>query len=81
MWRWGQCEGLHSCCENKRAHVCREPQIWNPKGDLLGKIYLADSSANMIFAEPGTLVVLSDSNLFFVEFAAEGQDLHGRGLF
>ncbi|KAJ6461514.1 D-lactonohydrolase-like protein [Mycena vitilis] len=54
--------------------------IWNPSGDLLGKIYLGDSSANMIFAEPGTLVVLSDSNLFFVQFAAEGQDLHGRGM-
>jgi gluconolactonase len=55
-------------------------QVWNPTGTLLGKIFLGDSSSNMIFAEAGELVVLSDSNLFFAKIKAEGQDLHGRGL-
>ncbi|KAF7325479.1 D-lactonohydrolase-like protein [Mycena kentingensis (nom. inval.)] len=54
--------------------------VFNPLGDLLGKIYLGDSSANMIFTQPGKLIVLSDSNLFFAEIAAEGQDLHGLGM-
>ncbi|KAJ7879388.1 D-lactonohydrolase-like protein [Mycena leptocephala] len=54
--------------------------VWNPTGTLLGKIFLGDSSSNMIFAEAGELVVLSDSNLFFAKIKAEGQDLHGRGL-
>ncbi|KAJ6585925.1 D-lactonohydrolase-like protein [Mycena capillaripes] len=54
--------------------------VWNPTGTLLGKIFLGDSSSNMIFAEAGELIVLSDSNLFFAKIKAEGQDLHGRGL-
>ncbi|KAJ6602132.1 hypothetical protein B0H10DRAFT_2178941 [Mycena sp. CBHHK59/15] len=82
-------DGVNVCCfflvlpilSTSHLLVLTTPrQVWNPTGTLLGKIFLGDSSSNMIFAEAGELVVLSDSNLFFAKIKAEGQDLHGRGL-
>lgn len=52
-------------------------EIWDPTGMLIGKIFLGTLSANMIFTGKGTMVICAETELFFVEFDAEGQDLAG----
>lgn len=44
--------------------------MFNPHGVLLGKIFTGMISANNAFAGPGKMVVLSETKVFFVEFAA-----------
>jgi len=50
-------------------------QVWDPSGTLIGKIFLGTTSANMIFTGNGTMIVLAETKLFFINFNAEGQDL------
>ncbi|KIJ40165.1 hypothetical protein M422DRAFT_256997 [Sphaerobolus stellatus SS14] len=45
-------------------------QIYDSTGVLLGKIFTGTPSSNHIFAGAGRLVVLADSKIFLVEFAA-----------
>ncbi|KAK0455408.1 calcium-dependent phosphotriesterase [Desarmillaria tabescens] len=49
--------------------------VWNNKGTLIGKIYLGTGSANLVFAGPGRLLVLSDTKISLVRIAAEGMSL------
>ncbi|KAK7031493.1 SGL domain-containing protein [Favolaschia claudopus] len=50
-------------------------EVFDPKGTLLGKIFLGVSSANMIFVGPKRLVLMADTKIFLAEIAAEGMDL------
>jgi gluconolactonase len=43
-------------------------QIWDPTGTLIGKIFLGTTSANMAFTGEGTMVVLAERELYFVQF-------------
>jgi len=52
-------------------------QIWDPTGNLIGKIFLGTTSANMAFTGNGTMIVMAETKVFFVNFNAEGQDLPG----
>jgi len=52
-------------------------QVWDPTGTLIGKIFLGTTSANMAFTGNGTMVIMAETQVFFVEFNAEGQDLAG----
>ncbi|KAF8510917.1 D-lactonohydrolase-like protein [Gautieria morchelliformis] len=45
-------------------------QVFNPSGALLGKIFIGTTSANHIFAGPGRLVILAETKIFLIEFAA-----------
>jgi gluconolactonase len=45
-------------------------QVFNPSGVLLGKIFLGTTSANHIFAGPGRMVILAETKIYLVNFAA-----------
>jgi len=51
--------------------------VWNPEGVLIGKFFLGHGSANMIFAGPGRLVMLAETQVYLVSLSKEidGQDL------
>jgi len=49
--------------------------VWNSDGVLLGKIFLNTTSANMVFAGKGRLVVLADTKVYLAKINAEGLDL------
>ncbi len=53
------------------------PQTWNSEGTLLGKFFLGTTSANMVFAGKGRLVILAETKIFLAKIAAEGFDLGG----
>lgn len=46
--------------------------VWNKAGGLLGKIYLGEGSANFQFAGKGRMVICAETQLYYVQFAAEG---------
>ncbi|KAI0079471.1 D-lactonohydrolase-like protein [Panus rudis PR-1116 ss-1] len=50
-------------------------QVWNSEGTLLGKFFTGTITANMVFAGKGRLIILSVTEIFFAEIAAEGQNL------
>ncbi|KAJ6485776.1 D-lactonohydrolase-like protein [Mycena sanguinolenta] len=50
-------------------------EVFDPKGTLLGKVFLGVSSSNMIFAGPNRLVIMADTKVYLAEIAAEGVDL------
>jgi len=50
-------------------------QVWNSAGKLIGKIFVGSVSSNFIFTGMGTMAVLAETKIFFVKFAAEGQNL------
>ncbi|KAF7419407.1 hypothetical protein PC9H_001997 [Pleurotus ostreatus] len=52
-------------------------QTWNSEGTLLGKFFLGTTSANMVFAGKGRLVILAETKIFLAKIAAEGFDLGG----
>ncbi|THU85137.1 calcium-dependent phosphotriesterase [Dendrothele bispora CBS 962.96] len=52
-------------------------QVWNPDGVLLGKFFLGTTSANMVFAGPGTLAILAETKIFVAKIAATGFSLGG----
>ncbi|KAG6888083.1 hypothetical protein C0995_010786 [Termitomyces sp. Mi166 len=47
-------------------------QVWNDEGTLLGKFFLGMTSANMVFAADGRLVILAETKIFVADIAAKG---------
>ncbi|GJJ09216.1 hypothetical protein Clacol_003438 [Clathrus columnatus] len=45
-------------------------QVFNPDGILLGKIFIDTVTSNHVFAGPGRMVILAETKVFLVEFAA-----------
>ncbi|KAJ7355717.1 D-lactonohydrolase-like protein, partial [Mycena albidolilacea] len=50
-------------------------EVFDPKGTLLGKIFLGVGSSNMIFAGAKRLIIMADTRVFLAEIAAEGASL------
>lgn len=50
-------------------------QVFNSEGMLIGKFFLGTTSANMIFAGKGRLVIMAETKIFLAEIAAEGLKL------
>ncbi|KAF7317880.1 SGL domain-containing protein [Mycena kentingensis (nom. inval.)] len=50
-------------------------QVYSPDGTLLGKIFLGQGSANMIFANGTGLLLMADTKVFLAEIAAQGANL------
>ncbi|KAJ7027868.1 D-lactonohydrolase-like protein [Mycena alexandri] len=50
--------------------------IFDPKGTLLGKVFLGVSSSNMVFAGAKRLILMADTKIYLAEIAAEGQNLN-----
>ncbi|OCB91678.1 D-lactonohydrolase-like protein [Sanghuangporus baumii] len=50
-------------------------QVWSPDGELLGKFFLGTTSANMVFAGPGRLVILAETAIYLAHIAATGLPL------
>lgn len=46
-------------------------QVWSPTGTLLGKFFLGTTSANMIFAGDGNLVIMAETKIFVAKIAAK----------
>jgi len=46
--------------------------VYDPAGILLGKIFTGSISANNVFAGKGRMVVMVETKIVLVEFAAEG---------
>ncbi|KAF8506396.1 calcium-dependent phosphotriesterase [Hysterangium stoloniferum] len=45
-------------------------QVYDPSGLLLGKVFINTVTANLVFAGKGRLVILAETKIFLVEFAA-----------
>ncbi|PBK88987.1 D-lactonohydrolase-like protein [Armillaria gallica] len=52
-------------------------QVWNNEGTLLGKFFLGTTSANMVFAGKGRLIILAETKVFLAKIAAQGLPLGG----
>lgn len=50
-------------------------QVWNSEGVLLGKLFTGSTSASLIFANKGQLIILGETEIFIAEIAAEGFNL------
>ncbi|THH16198.1 hypothetical protein EW146_g4402 [Bondarzewia mesenterica] len=50
-------------------------QVWNAEGTLLGKVFLGTTSANMVFAGKGKLVIMAETAIYLAQITAEGMDL------
>ncbi|KAI0748901.1 D-lactonohydrolase-like protein [Fomes fomentarius] len=50
-------------------------QVWNPEGTLLGKFFVGQVSANLVFAGDGRLVIMAETAIFFAEVAAKANKL------
>ncbi|KAJ7606613.1 D-lactonohydrolase-like protein [Roridomyces roridus] len=46
-------------------------QVFDPKGTLLGKIFIGVSSSSLVFAGKGRLLVNADTKIYLAEIAAE----------
>ena len=53
----------------------RTIKVWNPEGTLIGKIFLNTTSANLVFAGKGRLVILAETKIYLAKINAEGLDL------
>ncbi|KDR79179.1 hypothetical protein GALMADRAFT_223420 [Galerina marginata CBS 339.88] len=45
--------------------------VWSPGGTLLGKFFVGSTSANMVFAGDGRLVILAETKIFVAKIAAK----------
>ncbi|KAJ6598463.1 calcium-dependent phosphotriesterase, partial [Mycena vulgaris] len=45
-------------------------QVWNDEGTLIGKFFLGTTSANMVFAGKGRLVIMAETKIFLAQIAA-----------
>lgn len=52
-------------------------QVWAPDGTLLGKFFLGMSTAEMIFAGDGRLVILAETKMYLAKIAAKSIPLGG----
>ncbi len=50
-------------------------KVWDPTGKLLGKFFIQTTSANLIFAGKGRLMILAETQIFLAQIAAEGFNL------
>jgi len=50
-------------------------QVWDSEGTLLGKFFIGTTSANMVFAGKGRLVILGEHAIYLAEIAASGFNL------
>ncbi|TCD59896.1 hypothetical protein EIP91_011211 [Steccherinum ochraceum] len=50
-------------------------QVWDSDGTLLGKFFIGTTSANMVFAGQGRLVILGETAVYLAEIAASGFNL------
>ncbi|PPQ88202.1 hypothetical protein CVT25_005167 [Psilocybe cyanescens] len=46
-------------------------QVWSPAGTLLGKFFIETTSANMVFAGDGRLVIMAETKIFVAKIAAK----------
>ncbi|KAF8880549.1 D-lactonohydrolase-like protein [Infundibulicybe gibba] len=46
-------------------------QVWNDEGTLLGKFFVGSTSANMVFAGDGRLVIMAETKIFLAHIAAK----------
>jgi hypothetical protein len=68
--------------EPRHSHLIdvRPPaQVWSPAGVLIGKFFLGTTSANLVFANPGRLVIMAETAIYLAEIAAQGPDLANLG--
>jgi sugar lactone lactonase YvrE len=49
--------------------------VWNPAGQLIGKIYLGTPSANFQFAGQGRMVICAETELYYVTLGAKGAEI------
>ncbi|TFK48620.1 calcium-dependent phosphotriesterase, partial [Heliocybe sulcata] len=49
--------------------------VWNPEGTLIGKFFLNSTSAQMVFAGPGRLVILDETSVYLAKIRAQGISL------
>ena len=49
--------------------------VWNPAGQLIGKIYLGSASANFQFAGQGRMVICAETELYYVTLGAKGAEI------
>ena len=45
--------------------------MWNAQGTLIGKFFLGTTSANLVFAGDGRLVIMAETAIYFGEIAAK----------
>jgi gluconolactonase len=45
--------------------------VWNDEGTLIGKFFIGTTSANMIFAGDGRLVIMAETKIFVAKIAAK----------
>jgi len=45
--------------------------VWNDEGTLIGKFFVGMSTANLVFAGNGRLVILAETKIFLAEIAAK----------
>ncbi|KAI8973090.1 D-lactonohydrolase-like protein [Trametes punicea] len=50
-------------------------QVWNSEGILLGKFFLGTTSANLVFAGDGRLVIMAETAIYFAQIAAKANKL------
>lgn len=46
-------------------------QVWSSGGTLLGKFFIETTSANMVFAGDGRLVIMAETKIFVAKIAAK----------
>ncbi|KDR79184.1 hypothetical protein GALMADRAFT_137071 [Galerina marginata CBS 339.88] len=46
-------------------------QVWSSEGTLLGKFFIGSTSANMVFAGDGRLVIMAETKIFVAKIAAK----------
>ena len=63
------------CSSLERSFPHELPQVWNPEGTLLGKFFIGNTSANLIFANKGQLVILGETEIVLAQIATEGFNL------
>ncbi|KAL9480242.1 hypothetical protein ACSS6W_005028 [Trichoderma asperelloides] len=69
----GFVDGIH--CDSKGnvyAGVGDGIHVWNPLGNLLGKIFLGEASANFNFAGDGRMIIGAETHLYYATLAAKG---------
>ncbi|KDQ51828.1 hypothetical protein JAAARDRAFT_184647 [Jaapia argillacea MUCL 33604] len=50
-------------------------EVWNKEGVLIGKIYLGTTSANLVFAGNGRLVILAETAIYVANINLQAQSL------
>ena len=71
-------DGIHCDSKGNVYSGCGDGvQVWNESGVLLGKIFLGTTSANFNFAKGGRMVICAETELYYVQIAAEGNYVQG----